>query len=85
VCVGTFLLCVLDPEFTFIQVLFEVVSAFGTVGLSTGITPTLSVASKLVIIIIMFIGRLGAVTLLSMWIDHPVPRAYYTEETVSIG
>lgn len=75
----------LDPEFTFIQVLFEVVSAFGTVGLSTGITPTLSVASKMVIIIIMFIGRLGAVTLLSMWIDHPVPRAHYTEETVSIG
>ena len=85
VCIGTFLLCVLDPEFTFIQVLFEVVSAFGTVGLSTGITPTLSVASKMVIIIIMFIGRLGAVTLLSMWIDHPVPRAHYTEETVSIG
>lgn len=85
VCVGTFLLCVLDPEFTFIQVLFEVVSAFGTVGLSTGITPDLSVAGKLVIILIMFIGRLGAVTLLSIWIDHPEPRAYYTEETVSIG
>ena len=61
------------------------IARFGTVGLSTGITPTLSVASKMVIIIIMFIGRLGAVTLLSMWIDHPVPRAHYTEETVSIG
>lgn len=85
VCVGTFLLCVLDPEFSFMQNLFEVVSAFGTVGLSTGITPSLGVAGKLVIIMIMFIGRLGAVTLLSMWIDHPEPRAYYTEETVSIG
>ena len=39
----------------------------------------------LVIILIMFIGRLGAVTLLSMWIDHPEPRAHFTEETVSIG
>lgn len=85
VCVGTLLLCVLDPEFSFMQNLFEVVSAFGTVGLSTGITPSLGVAGKLVIIMIMFIGRLGAVTLLSMWIDHPEPRAYYTEETVSIG
>ena len=37
------------------------------------------------IILIMFIGRLGAVTLLSMWIDHPEPRAHFTEETVSIG
>lgn len=85
VCVGAFLMCVLEPEYTFIQLLFEVVSAFGTVGLSTGITPDLSAAGKLVIICIMFIGRLGAVTLLSMWIDHPKPNARYTEETVTIG
>ena len=85
VCVGSFLLCVMDPQYSFMQVLFEVVSAFGTVGLSTGITPDLCDGSKLVIILIMFIGRLGAVTLLSMWIDHPEPRAHFTEETVSIG
>lgn len=50
VIVATFLLCVLEPEFQFIQLLFEVISAFGTVGLSTGITPDLSGAGKLVII-----------------------------------
>lgn len=85
VCVGTFLMCILEPECTFMQLLFEVVSAFGTVGLSTGITPGLSDAGKLVIITIMFIGRLGAFTLLSMWINRPEPSARYTEEAITIG
>ena len=62
VCVGTFLLCVLEPELDFVRLLFEEVSAFGTVGLSTGITPDLSVASKLVLIFTMYVGRLGAFT-----------------------
>lgn len=85
VCVATFLMCILEPDCTFIQILFEVVSAFGTVGLSTGITPGLSVAGKLVIILVMYTGRIGAFTLLSMWIDHPEPNARYTQETVTIG
>ena len=85
VCIATFLMCVLEPECTFIQLLFEVVSAFGTVGLSTGITTSLSVAGKLVIILVMYTGRIGAVTLVSMWIEHPEQNARYTEETISIG
>lgn len=85
VCVGTFSLCVLEPEYSFVQLLFEEVSAFGTVGLSTGITPTLSVASKLILIFTMFAGRVGTFTLLTMWIDRPAPSVRYTEESVSIG
>lgn len=85
VCVGVFLMCLLEPEYTFMQLLFEVVSAFGTVGLSTGITPHLGDAGKLVIIVIMFIGRLGAFTLLSIWISHPEPKARFTEEMITIG
>lgn len=46
-----------------IQVLFEVISAFGTVGLSTGITPTLSPIGKMIIILTMFLGRVGPLTL----------------------
>lgn len=48
----------------FLELLFEVVSAFGTVGLSTGITPTLSDAGKLVVTLLMFVGRLGPIIFL---------------------
>lgn len=46
VCVGTFVMCLLEPEFSFLQLLFEVTSAFGTVGLSTGITPDLGIPGE---------------------------------------
>lgn len=85
VCVGTFLLCILEPEYSFLQLLFEEVSAFGTVGLSTGITPSLCEGSKLNLIFTMFAGRVGAFTLLSIWIDRPAPSARFTEETITIG
>ena len=85
VFVATFLLCILEPGCTFIQLLFEVVSAFGTVGLSTGITPDLCVLSKLIVILTMFTGRVGAFTLLSIWIDRPEAVARYTEESITIG
>ena len=85
VCAGTFLLCVLEPELSFVQLLFEEVSAFGTVGLSTGITPGLSVAAKLVLILTMFVGRLGAFTLVSIWINRDEPNIRYTEESITIG
>ena len=84
-CGGTFLLCVLEPGYSFIQLMFEVTSAFGTVGLSTGITPELGSISKLVIILIMFIGRLGAFTLASMWVCRQMPHARYIEESIIIG
>ncbi|MCX7861668.1 MAG: hypothetical protein N2449_01575 [Bacteroidales bacterium] len=52
-----------NPELDFIKVIFECFSAFGTVGLSMGITPHLSEASKWVIIVTMFLGRVGTLTL----------------------
>ena len=85
VCACTFLLCILEPEYTFLQLLFEEVSAFGTVGLSTGITPSLGWVAKLVLIITMFAGRVGTFTLLSIWIERPAPTARYTEESLTIG
>ena len=85
VCVGTFCLCILEPQFSFVQLLFEEVSAFGTVGLFTGITPDVSPAGKLVLISTMFAGRVGTFTLLSMWVDRPAPSARYTEESIIIG
>ena len=62
VAVFTFVIMALTP-FTFEQVLFEVVSAFGTVGLSLGITPDLPDPAKVLIAILMLIGRIGPLTL----------------------
>ncbi len=64
---GTFILSFTE-SFSFEQILFEVASALGTVGLSTGITSELSEIGKLIIIILMFIGRLGVLTFgLAIW------------------
>lgn len=61
VIVSTLVICTIDP-FSMKQVLFEVVSAVGTVGLSLGITPSLSMASKIIIMILMFAGRVGGLS-----------------------
>ncbi|MGB5824524.1 MAG: TrkH family potassium uptake protein [Proteocatella sp.] len=60
---GAMLLSILNPELEFMDLLFEVVSAFGTVGLTLEITTKLTSFSKLVIIFIMFAGRVGALTI----------------------
>lgn len=85
VCFGTLLLCVLEPGYTFIQLLFEVISGFGTVGLSTGITPELKPMSELVIVITMFIGRVGPLTIASLWSVKPKTGVHYSEEAITIG
>jgi len=58
-----FVLSITDPGISIIQIVFEQVSAFATVGLSTGITAELSLAGKTLIIASMFIGRIGTLTL----------------------
>ena len=64
---GTFVLT-FSESFDFENILFEVASALGTVGLSTGITGDLSSIGKIVIIVLMFIGRLGVLTFgLAIW------------------
>ena len=85
VCVNSYLLSVLEPQYSFIDLLFEVVSAFGTVGLSTGITPDLSVAGKTIIILTMYIGRLGPLTVAMLWYYKPMSGASYSEESITIG
>ena len=67
------------------QLLFEAVSAYSTAGLSTGITAQLCLAAKLVLIFTMYTGRVGAFTLLSLWVERPEPNAHFTEEAITIG
>jgi trk system potassium uptake protein len=71
---------------SFLEQLFEVSSALGTVGLSTGITPTLSPFGKVVIMVCMFVGRLGPVLIADSLIGRR-PRAAYSlpEENIMIG
>ncbi|SFF34558.1 trk system potassium uptake protein TrkH [Paenibacillus algorifonticola] len=70
----------------FMEVLFEVTSAFGTVGLSMGMTPELSTLGKLIIILTMFIGRLGPLTLaFALSQKHSREKFRYPEEKVLIG
>lgn len=64
ITLGTIILSATE-EAELADIMFEVVSAFGTVGLSTGITPALSAAGKIVIVVLMFIGRLGPLTILA--------------------
>jgi trk system potassium uptake protein len=76
----------ITETFSFIQLLFETFSAFGTVGLTTGITPDLSIAGKTIIAITMFIGRLGPLTLVLSLIRRQKTTAYsYPEEHIRIG
>ncbi len=73
-------------SFSLKDIIFETVSAFATVGLSTGITPHLSSAGRVVVIILMFVGRLGPVTL-AVAISRKYTRGAYSlpEEKVMIG
>jgi len=70
----------------FRQLLFEVVSASATVGLTTGITPDLSIAGKLTIIVIMYVGRLGPLTLAYALTQRAREPSYQLpERDVAIG
>lgn len=66
---GIFLLCIME-EHDFIEIAFEAASAMATVGLSLGITSSLSVGGKLVIIVLMFVGRIGITTLVLSLFAH---------------
>ncbi len=82
---GTWLMMVMDPHVQLMDALFETTSAFGTVGLSTGITPGLSVGSKLLSIAIMYIGRLGPLTIATLWYFSKGERVSYPEGNIAIG
>jgi trk system potassium uptake protein TrkH len=73
-------------KFSLMESAFEVFSAFGTVGLSMGITPKLSSIGKIVIIVVMFIGRVGPLSLaLTLLIQQKEPKVEYPKESISIG
>ncbi|MCE5264953.1 MAG: TrkH family potassium uptake protein [Deltaproteobacteria bacterium] len=78
----------LPPEHSrhfFVEYLFETVSAFGTVGLSMGITPRLNDIQKLAIVLMMFAGRVGPLALAFSWYTAGKKEIKYAEESVMVG
>ena len=86
VVLGVATLRVWDPEFTADQITFEVISAFATVGLSTGITASLSAPSQIMLCLIMYVGRVGPTTFVAALAARTVSRRFrYPEERPFIG
>ena len=77
VIVATLVISMLEPGFSMEAILYEVFSAFGTVGLSFGITPSLHPLAKLVIIVVMFCGRVGPLT-----VSIALARRYQREDYI---
>ena len=83
---GVFAIAYLDSEKTLLSIAFECFSAYSTVGLSIGITSALSNPSKLVIILIMFIGRVSMLTLMIAFVSKEKYKNYrYSKEEILIN
>lgn len=87
ILLGTFVILIAEGQrFDFVSILFEICSAFGTCGLSTGITSELCATSKLTLIILMYIGRIGMLLFLtSLMSGKPRAELHYPEERLIIG
>lgn len=85
IIVCTFTLTLLEPDIALRDLIFEEISAVTTTGLSTGITSVLSVPSKLVLIISMYVGRLGPLTIATLWTISRPCGVSRPEEDLPIG
>ena len=66
-------------------VLFEVTNAFSTTGLSTGVTPSLNEVSRIILILLMYIGRIGPMSIATVLKSNTIQTWYYVEENIPIG
>ncbi|MGG3449246.1 TrkH family potassium uptake protein [Domibacillus aminovorans] len=86
VIIVTMILTVTEPGKEFLMILFEATSAFATTGLSMGLTPDLSPVGKVIIIMTMFTGRLGPLTLaIALTLNRRPDPFRYAEEKIMIG
>lgn len=74
-----------SEEFSLMEQAFECVSAFGTVGLSLGITPTLGPGSLVLLMVLMYLGRVGIMTLAIAFMSRRQPKIKYPECRIIIG
>ncbi len=85
ILVQTTFMSAFDPQIPLRDILFEQVSGLSTTGLTTGITPTLSIPSKLILIVTMYIGRLGPLTIATLWKTERKISVSRPEEDLPIG
>ena len=86
VFIAIFLMTIIEPQASVMTLVFECVSALSTVGSSLDFTPTLSNAGKLLIIVLMFVGRVGAFTLVSGLIRQEKKKNYkYPSDNIIIN
>jgi trk system potassium uptake protein TrkH len=86
VLIAAFLISESNTSLHLTDVLFEVLSAIGTVGLSTGITSSLSAFARVVIVMLMYSGRVGSLSFALLFTEHRVPSAVQNPvEKISIG
>jgi trk system potassium uptake protein TrkH len=69
----------------FLELFFEAISAFGTVGLSTGVTTALSPVGRITMVLLMFVGRLGPMVIALAVSRERIRRSHYAEENIMIG
>lgn len=86
VLVATMALLITEPQASLVEILFEITSAFGTCGMSLGLTDDLSIPGKVIIMILMFIGRVGLISFLYTIGGKTDPTNFhYPKERVIIG
>ncbi|WP_243712899.1 TrkH family potassium uptake protein [Macrococcus carouselicus] len=81
----TFLLVLAEPDLPFLPLFFETVSAFGTVGLSMGVTAKLTIAGKLLIILMMMIGKIGVLTFVFTFSQPKNQHYRYPKQDILTG
>ncbi|MBQ3698218.1 MAG: ATPase [Spirochaetales bacterium] len=86
ILIATFSIMLIEGDkYSTLDVLFEVVSAAATVGLSRSLTPLLSIGSQMIIMAVMFLGRLGPLTIVTMFTKMRQEHLEHIEENVLIG
>lgn len=84
--ISVMILSILEPDTELSKLMFEVISAIGTVGLSLNVTPTLCTESKVLLILLMFIGRIGVITLFTIFVRRNINKPYaFPEENILIN
>ena len=85
VITSTYILMILEPQVDLLDALFEMTSAFSTAGLSTGISSDLHLPAKILSIMMMFTGRLGPLTIASLWYFSRGELALYPDGNIVVG